>query len=274
LASDSAVTGGEGRWRAEVGEEWEIWGANGGYLATIALRAAAAHSGMSRPASLECHFLGTARPGPVSLTTETLRLTGRAHSVRVCMRQADRPILEALIWTIADGLDGLPRRAVAAPDCPRPQSLKSVTDLLPPERRRDGKFWQLVEERPVRPEDYLDWPERPWDEPLLRTWLRFRSKPAAGDPFVTAGSAAIAVDVFPFAAAARVLRAEQVTHMAPTISLSVAFHSPREESEWLLLYVDSPFTGDGLISGRASVWTEGGELLATGSTQMLCRSWR
>lgn len=272
LESDTAVTGGDGRWQAEVSADWEIWGANGGYLATMALRAAAAHTGLSRPASLECHFLGTARPGPVSLTTETLRASRSAHSVRVRMTQEERPILDAMIWTIPDGLPGFPRRANAAPDCPRPQTLAGVTELLPPERRRQGTFFDQVEERPVRPEDYTDWPDKPWDEPLLRTWLRFRSKPTSGNPFVTAGTAAIAVDVFPFPAAARMLR--DPSHMAPTISLTVAFDSPRVESEWLLLYVDSPFTGDGLVSGRASVWTESGELLATGSSQMLCRSWR
>ena len=38
LAIDTAVEGSDGRYRARLSRDWEIWGPNGGYLAAIALR--------------------------------------------------------------------------------------------------------------------------------------------------------------------------------------------------------------------------------------------
>lgn len=273
LSKDSIVTGGDGRWTAEVSPDWQIWGTNGGYLAVMALRAACLHTGLPRPASLDCHFLGQAVPGPVELTTDSLRLGKRAQSVRVHMTQNGHSVLEALVWTAADGLAGLPLREAARPADEGPHSLASVSELLPG-WQRDGSFWDLIEERPVRPEDYVDWPAQPWAEPLLRTWIRFRSPLRQADLPVDFGRALIAIDVFPFIAGARVLPAEEITHMAPTVSLSVSFHHPAPDADWLLVHTESPFSGDGLLSGRASIWAETGELIATGTSLMLCRPWK
>ena len=37
---DTRLEGGDGRYRALVSKDWEIWGPNGGYMAALALRAA------------------------------------------------------------------------------------------------------------------------------------------------------------------------------------------------------------------------------------------
>jgi acyl-CoA thioesterase len=80
----------------------------------------------------------------------------------------------------------------------------------------------------------------------------------------------LAVDVFIYAAAVFVLRRDQITHIAPTISLSVDFHSLQPTSEWLLLQVKDTVTGDGLVGGAAMVWSDTGTLVASGSAQQLC----
>src|SRR5436190_7002460 len=44
LAHDTDVVGSDGRYTATVSGDWEIWGPMGGYVAAIALRAAAAEA--------------------------------------------------------------------------------------------------------------------------------------------------------------------------------------------------------------------------------------
>ena len=47
------------------------------------LQAAGAHSGMARPASLQCHYLGVGAFDKVEIETVSLRKAKRAESVRV-----------------------------------------------------------------------------------------------------------------------------------------------------------------------------------------------
>jgi acyl-CoA thioesterase len=63
---------------------------------------------------------------------------------------------------------------------------------------------------------------------------------------------------------------EQLTHIAPTLSLSVSFHSHQPASPWLLIEASSPFSGGGLIAGEVAVWAEDRELVASGTSQSLC----
>jgi len=87
LAADTAVQGADGRFVADLSSEWEIWGPSGGYVASVALRAAAAHAGFERPASFSCHFLSVARFEQVQIDVRTLRTSRRAESVAVSMSQ-------------------------------------------------------------------------------------------------------------------------------------------------------------------------------------------
>ncbi len=83
LAADTKVTGSVGRYSARLSRDWEIWGPNGGYIASIALRAAGEHSQFGRPVSIVGHFLGIATFDDVVVEVKTLRLTKRAESMRV-----------------------------------------------------------------------------------------------------------------------------------------------------------------------------------------------
>src|SRR5437763_2649210 len=61
LEEDTAVERvSNGRYRATVSSDWALWGPVGGYLASIALRAAGAHSALPLPASLSCQYLSRA----------------------------------------------------------------------------------------------------------------------------------------------------------------------------------------------------------------------
>ena len=109
FAADTELTVvGDGSFTRLLHRDWEIWGPNGGYLGALALRAAGAHCGRARPANATVHFLGVAGfDDPVELTVTTLRASKVATSVRVSMHQAGRPVLEAMVWGIDEGLGGL-----------------------------------------------------------------------------------------------------------------------------------------------------------------------
>ena len=80
LALDTAVTGDNGDYAIDLSRDWEIWGPNGGYVASIALRAAGAHSRFDRPASIVGHFLGVAtfeRPLEIRVDDAPRRQAGR-----------------------------------------------------------------------------------------------------------------------------------------------------------------------------------------------------
>ena len=71
---------GDGRYRAVL-DSWMTWGPMGGYVAAVALRAAATK--FSRPAGFVCQYLSVARFEPVELQVETL-LGGSAPRPCTC----------------------------------------------------------------------------------------------------------------------------------------------------------------------------------------------
>lgn len=271
LAEDTAVAGGDGRYTAKLNEDWAIWGPNGGYLAAVALRAAGAHTsvagGAPRPASLVCHFLGVAEFSEVELSVVTLRGSRRAESMRVSMTQGGAPVLEALVWAAADGLDGMAHDAWPAPSAPRPEALPSADDLRDP-ADVVYPFWRNVD---LRPTAWENWRTRPAGEPAVVQWCSFRPQAAFDDPFVDAGRLAVLVDTFQWPAATRAYTADALRHMAPSIDLACRFHRGVSASEWLLVEARSPVAAGGLVGGSAAVWDEAGRLVASGGQQMLCR---
>src|SRR5688572_4922727 len=97
---------GEGRYRAVLSSDWEIWGPMGGYIASVALRAAGAESPFARPASFTCHYLGVAAFDAVDIEVTALRSARTALSQRVEITQGGKRMLEATVWSVGD-VDGL-----------------------------------------------------------------------------------------------------------------------------------------------------------------------
>jgi acyl-CoA thioesterase len=267
LERDTAVAGGGGSYRATLSREWELWGPSGGYLSIIALRAAGAHSRFDRPASYACHYLGVADFDGVDLDLVTLRSAKRAESIRVSMTQRGRPILEALVWTAADG-PGLEHDTAVMPEVPAPEELRSWAELVPEEDNPYSRFWANLEDRPC--EWRGPWRDREAGRAATRDWFRFRPRPTFDDAFLDAGRSVMIIDTMGWPAA-EAAHAGIPEFVAPTIELGVRFHRPVPNEEWLLGDVESPVGADGLIGSTASVWSRSGLLVATGGQQMLSR---
>src|SRR5437868_8738815 len=102
LSLDTACGGGDGRYRASLSGDWEIWGPMGGYVAAVALRAigtevAPAHE----PASFTCQFLSAARFEPVDIEVEIRRSSRRTTYAAARMTQNGTDILDAQAWFAA-----------------------------------------------------------------------------------------------------------------------------------------------------------------------------
>lgn len=269
LAVDTAVEPiGDGRYRAMVSQDWEIWGPMGGYVASIALRAAGAESAQSTPAALSCHYLGVAAFEPVDIRVEALREARTAASHRVSLTQGDRPILEALVWSIGD-VEGLEHDETSAPEVPGPDGLPSMRDLVAPEDGPPFRFWENLDAKPIEFE-----PDRPPDGPRSarwQEWLRFEPTAAFDDPWVDAARSVILVDLPSWPAANRPHAWKQPPFTAPTLDLNVAFHQPTSDEPWLLCDGTAPLAAGGLFGWTAQVWSPSGRLHASGGGQCLYR---
>jgi acyl-CoA thioesterase II len=269
FARDTSVEGGDGRYRANLADAWALWGPAGGYVSTIALRAAGDHSRFGRPASYSCSYLGVADFGPVDIETVTLRSAKRAEAVRVSMTQEGESFLEAVVWTIDTGMEGLEHDVAPMPEVPRPDGLKAWIDETAQDRNPYARFWSNIEERMIE-QWFGDWREHPAGPPLRDGWYRFRPSPTFDDPFLDAARSLTIVDTMGWPAAMTAYPDRQ-PFVAPTIELSVRFHRDTRRSEWLYGRTDAPLATEGLLWSTAMVWSEDGSLAASGGQHMLFR---
>ena len=272
LASDTDVRAlGDGRYEATLSQEWEIWGPMGGYVAACALRAAGASSEFARPATFSCHFLSVAKFGTVDIRVET-RKTGRTvTSHRVEVTQADRPILDATVWSVGD-VDGLEHDETIPPDVPDPDALPFIQDLLPDDAQPPFPFWNNFDAKPLEFE--VDWPPDGPRPARWREWLRFAPTATFADPWTDAARSLILVDLPSWPSAHRPHAWKQPPYTAPTLDLNVAFHQPASDHDWLLCDGAAPLSTAGLFAWTARVWSAGGGLHASGGGQCLYRRMR
>jgi acyl-CoA thioesterase-2 len=275
LGVDTAVTAlGDGRYTAHVSRDWEIWGPEGGYIASLALRAAGAESTFGRPASFFCHYLGVARFEPVDLEVTKLRGGRNAESFRVMMTQDGKPILEATLWTIGD-VDGLDHALAVPPTVPDPEDLPTIAELMAEVEDPDGprfRFWDNFDARPIHWQ--ADWPPSGPLDPVFRQWERFVPTSTFADPWVDAARAVVLIDVvsWPSASSHHAWKWPNGQEwIAPSLDLYVAFHHPAPDDPWLLVDGHSPVARDGLIGWNGRLWSSDRTLVASGSGQLLCR---
>ena len=274
LASDTAVEPlGDGRYRASLSQDWsvwEAWGPNGGYLASITLRAVGAHTSFERPASLNCHYLSVPRFDPVEVQVTTLKATRRAESLRATMTQNGKPVLEATVWVVSGALPGPQRRWTGLPETPPPLVVPTMEERLAAEGWAGFPFFKNIEFRPVR------WIEggvtRPAGDPLGLAWQRFRPQATfADDPWADACRATVLIDYSQFSGISWAFPVSEITFVPQSLDLYVAYHDAAADDEWLLCEGRGIAAGGGLIGGEAKVWSATGSLVANGTQQILCR---
>ena len=264
---------GDGRYRGRMSRDWEIWGPMGGYLASFALRAAGAHCGRPRPASLVGHYLGVGDfDHDIEIHCETLREARTAESVRATIRQGDRTLFESFVWGVNEGLAGLEHHDAAAPDVPDRIDCPTIDERFAAQgetRQSPYAFWDNLDQRPTAWR--TDWMDRTTGDapPVWHEWLRFLPTSAFDEPWLDACRLLILVDLGSWPAVQGYHNQGEI--MAPSIDLACEFHRVDAANEWLLLQGHAPSATEGLIGAHMQVWNESRTLLASGVSQLLCR---
>jgi acyl-CoA thioesterase II len=259
-----------------LSREWEIWGPMGGYLASCALRAVGAHSGRARPASFVGHFLGVADfEHPIVATCTMLRGTRRADSIRVSVSQVGRPIFEAMVWAVDTDIDGLTHHQPTMPTMPPWNTLPTIEELFAAKgltNQGQYPFWNNFEQRTVRWTD--DWDARKTGDiaPLWETWLKYLPTSHFDDPWIDACRLLILVDVGAWPAVGGHHAGND--YFAPSIDVTCEFNQVGGTGEWLFVSAESPAASSGLVTSRSQVFDDTGQLLALGTSQLLCKAIR
>ncbi len=258
------------RFGADLSPDWEIWGPNGGYLASVALRAAGVVAERARPATINAHIVGAGTSGPVECSVRVNRRTRVATSVTVELRQGDRDWMVATVWGVDDDLTGLEHQTADRPDPPGPDGLPTFDERMAGvDLGARHPFWSNVEQRPARWID--DAHERTDLEAHKEVWYRFVPTGTFDDPWVDAMRSLILIDLDSWPAAVSPHMGDDLEHYAPTIEVTARFCADTRAEPWLLSRARTPRQTGGLIAATGDIWTPAGELVAVGGSTLLCR---
>ena len=264
---DTRVEGADGRYTASLSDEWALWGPSGGYVAAIALRAAAKESRIARPAMFSGHFLGRAEFAAVDLEVERVHGGRRSESIRVLMRQEGKPIMSAIVRTAAEG-PGLEHDVTAPPEVPDPEGLMTWPELFPEQEGPPYSFWNNIEGRVMDPERAKQEP-RPPGPPVYSEWYRFTPRATFEDVWVDAARVLVLMDTLCWPAASQP-HGYPTPYIAPNLDVTAWFHRFEPESEWLLSDHEGPVAEGGLMGTTGRIWSRSRRLLATGGAQLMC----
>jgi acyl-CoA thioesterase-2 len=269
LDADTKVTGSVGRYSARLSRDWELGGPSGGYIASIALRAAGEHSRFGRPVSIVGHFLGVASFTDVIVETTTLQLTARAESIRVTMKQHKNEIFEALVWTCAP-MEGLEHELALSPASYEPDSVPSTAQRIAEEGLEPiYAFWKNFDERAPTWTKRDEWDNRTPEYPAFERWYRYLPTSTFDDLWVDACRSLILIDTLGWPAVTT-LHIDS-GYVAPSIDITCTFHRARIQEPWLFAQATSVSANAGVVGCEGKVWARDGALLAMGTSQLLCR---
>ncbi|MDR3511136.1 MAG: thioesterase family protein [Caulobacteraceae bacterium] len=261
----TSLFGGAGGWTASLQEDWEVWGPNGGYLSAIALRAAGlvAPEG-HRPVTYTGQYLSSPATAEIEVEAELIKPGRAATCISVRLIQNGRTALQAQVWT-TNRVSGPERLDLQRPATPGPQALAPFEHYMPP-GHVPHPFWSHIEGRPVRfiPDGEVD-PRGAVGE----SWYRVKDFPATQDVFLDSARLMLLIDTLPWPTFHRSVAERPAPFIAPTLDLTVWFHEPPQNRDWLFADSFAPVAGGGLIHGGVRLWSEDGRLLASGGSQLL-----
>jgi len=275
LERDTRLEGEAGLYRAPLSRAWE--GAPrtpiGGFLAALALRAAGQATPLARPVSFACQFARRPRFAPVDLAVSTLCESERTAALRVSITQSEAPILEALVWAVAEELPGYAVEFAAMPEHPGPEGLPSVLAAAHEQGRLCAPFWRHAEFRARWREPGEAGAPR---DPVARAWHRFVPQMTYDDPFVDAARILILAEVSALSPLLfhQACCVSELAYPAATVDLTVQLHRDSRKADWLLVDGRVPAASAGIVHSQLGIWARDGGLVASAASTLVCRESR
>ncbi|MGO8859989.1 MAG: acyl-CoA thioesterase [Acidimicrobiales bacterium] len=244
---------GEGRFRAQNFSEGPGGVVFGGQLLAQSIVAGGTIDPTKEVKSIHTVF---ARGGdlskPLDLEVEAMH-TGRAlASATVTVRQGERLCTRSLVLLSAVEPD-LIRHGADLPPVGEPEAT--------PRSSPEGSFWEV---RVVGEVDISD--PAAVGPPELFVWVRFPGAQAKG--VVGQALLAYATDGFLIGTAMRPHEGigQALSHVSISTSVlshTLTFHEPIDASQWHLLAQESPYAGRGRSYGRANIFSDDGQVVAS-----------
>lgn len=248
----------EGRWATDVDAGWFApMGPNGGYLASIVLRALteAVADPARAPRSLNLHYLRPPAAGPAEVAVTVERQGRSLTSLSARLEQDGRLCVLALAAFAIDMPSAVDYADAPAPEVPRFDALAPtpVTEGVPP----------IIRQLDVRPA-IGPLPYSGGDEARTGGWLAFAT-PREADAL----ACATYVDAWWPAPFTRLT----APIAAPTIDLSIHFRVrlPAGDPGPVLGLFSSRTSAQGFFEEDAELWSQDGTLLAQGRQLALAR---
>jgi len=250
--------------RTTLSDAWAIWGPNGGYLASMALRAVSYEAGneLFKPASFSCQFFSVAKFAGVEIRVQCVKPGKVAKAYEVAIEQEGKIVLKSQIW-LTKVVEGIEHDHTA-----RPATWKALQDCFDWDLSQAPGFFQNFNLKATESAGA----EQKAGRPETGSWYYFKNEVDTADAYVNAAKALTLIDTLQWPAAMKAHVGTQLSYIAPSLDLYIQFHNPDIYSPWLFCSSQSLLSTRGLLSGSAEVWDERGVLLASGSAQHICRN--
>lgn len=252
---------GAGRYRAEVGEQWNLRPLpQGGFVTAVATRAMAAEldDPTQQLRTLHTTFAAQVRSGPVEVDVEVLRRGRTMSHLRAEVRNpgaARGHLTTAIFGASREGFTFVD--LAPPPDLPRPDESPSFRDP-PPEgfEFEPMAFWtQVVEGRAALGDP--PWVEADRQRAERASWHRFDDPPWLGDGTLDPLGLVVLADMMPGAVGQKVGPGDRMW-FAPSVDLTV--HILDEwRSPWLLCHNTARWAGDGYASTDMALYDCGAD---------------
>lgn len=252
---------GDNTFLGRAGAAWWIdRGPNGGYLASIILKAltVSVDDDARAPRSLTIHYLRHADEGPLRIETAVERRGRSLTTLSARMYQADRYVAIAL-GSFSAPWDGIEYHDATMPQVPAPDDVPELSaprGVLPRFADNFEYRWAIN-----------DLPFASGDRARAGAWMRLREPRVVDDLLI-----ATLADGCPPSVFARLDRPVP----APTIDLTIHFRAvPRAGTSpgaWALAMFESRVGADGFFEEDGEIWSPDGVLLAQSRQLALLRS--